>query len=156
MCLSATCSFDSNNNLVEGSCTVNDYTIDNCPSDPNKINPGICGCGVSDVDSDGDGTPDCKSNIEQFTRKDQGFNFVAGDETTCTNSVHSSKWFSSFPINIKCLSGGGCGLSCGIPNGTSCLSANPQHPGMCLSATCSFDSNNNLVEGSCTVNDYTK
>jgi hypothetical protein len=42
--------------------TDNDGTpdcIDNCPTDPNKINPGTCGCGVSDLDTDNDGTPDC-------------------------------------------------------------------------------------------------
>jgi len=33
---------------------------DRCPNDPNKINPGICGCGVPDIDSDGDETPNCK------------------------------------------------------------------------------------------------
>jgi uncharacterized repeat protein (TIGR02543 family) len=32
---------------------------DNCPTDPNKINPGVCGCGVADTDSDGDGVADC-------------------------------------------------------------------------------------------------
>ncbi len=32
---------------------------DNCPDDPNKTEPGACGCGVADTDSDGDGTPDC-------------------------------------------------------------------------------------------------
>ena len=32
---------------------------DNCPNDPEKSTPGVCGCGVSDIDSDGDGTPDC-------------------------------------------------------------------------------------------------
>ena len=32
---------------------------DGCPLDPNKVAPGICGCGVSDVDTDGDGTADC-------------------------------------------------------------------------------------------------
>lgn len=26
---------------------------------PNKIDPGACGCGVPDTDTDGDGTPDC-------------------------------------------------------------------------------------------------
>jgi hypothetical protein len=32
---------------------------DGCPLDPDKTNPGVCGCGVPDTDSDGDGTPDC-------------------------------------------------------------------------------------------------
>lgn len=32
---------------------------DNCPLDPGKINPGVCGCGVADTDTDGDGTADC-------------------------------------------------------------------------------------------------
>ena len=36
---------------------------DQCPEDPNKIIPGICGCGVveseTDIDSDNDNTPDC-------------------------------------------------------------------------------------------------
>ncbi len=32
---------------------------DECPDDPNKTSPGACGCGMADVDSDGDGTPDC-------------------------------------------------------------------------------------------------
>jgi hypothetical protein len=38
-----------------GKCKNNDQ----CPDDPNKIAPGICGCGVADTDSDNDGTPDC-------------------------------------------------------------------------------------------------
>jgi len=32
---------------------------DGCPTDPGKIVPGICGCGTSDRDGDGDGVPDC-------------------------------------------------------------------------------------------------
>ena len=31
---------------------------DNCPNDPDKIEPGQCGCGVPDTDTDGDGTAD--------------------------------------------------------------------------------------------------
>jgi hypothetical protein len=31
-----------------------------CHNDPNKTEPGLCGCGVDDsADSDGDGTADC-------------------------------------------------------------------------------------------------
>ena len=40
-----------------------DYNVldeqDNCPDDPNKTEPGICGCNLEDVDSDADGAPDC-------------------------------------------------------------------------------------------------
>lgn len=32
---------------------------DNCPEDVLKFSPGVCGCGVSDTDSDGDGVQDC-------------------------------------------------------------------------------------------------
>lgn len=30
-----------------------------CPSDALKAEPGLCGCGATDVDSDVDGVPDC-------------------------------------------------------------------------------------------------
>jgi hypothetical protein len=40
--------------------TVNIY--DGCPGDPNKTEAGICGCGVSDTDTDRDGTLDCNDN----------------------------------------------------------------------------------------------
>ena len=33
--------------------------VDLCPDDENKEDPGICGCGIPDVDSDGDGVLDC-------------------------------------------------------------------------------------------------
>jgi len=33
--------------------------FDSCPNDPNKSEPGICGCGVPDTDSDGDGIANC-------------------------------------------------------------------------------------------------
>jgi hypothetical protein len=32
---------------------------DACPYDPDKLEPGICGCGIADTDSDGDGAADC-------------------------------------------------------------------------------------------------
>ena len=35
------------------------HTADKCPKDPLKIKKGKCGCGVSAVDTDGDGYPDC-------------------------------------------------------------------------------------------------
>jgi hypothetical protein len=44
---------------------------DQCPDDPNKTEPGICGCGVADTDTDGDGTPDCNDQcptVKQINR----------------------------------------------------------------------------------------
>lgn len=35
---------------------------DGCPDDPDKTQPGQCGCGVADTDSDGDGRPDCNDS----------------------------------------------------------------------------------------------
>ncbi len=32
---------------------------DCCPNDPMKVDPGMCGCGVVDTDTDGDGVADC-------------------------------------------------------------------------------------------------
>ncbi|MBL7985325.1 MAG: gliding motility-associated C-terminal domain-containing protein, partial [Flavobacteriales bacterium] len=40
---------------ADGACDL----IDGCPTDPNKIDPGVCGCGESDADTDQDGTADC-------------------------------------------------------------------------------------------------
>lgn len=38
---------------------------DNCPDDPNKTEPGICGCGVSDVDADQDGSYECQGDCDE-------------------------------------------------------------------------------------------
>ena len=39
---------------------------DGCMDDPNKTEPGVCGCGVADTDSDGDGTADCNDICPGF------------------------------------------------------------------------------------------
>ncbi|MBN1652354.1 MAG: LamG domain-containing protein [Deltaproteobacteria bacterium] len=42
---------------------------DECPEDPDKTTPGVCGCGVSDTDEDGDGTLDCNDACPQDDNK---------------------------------------------------------------------------------------
>ncbi|MEY2716353.1 MAG: hypothetical protein RIT24_2696, partial [Planctomycetota bacterium] len=44
---------------------------DGCPADPAKIAPGTCGCGVADVDSDGDLVLDCVDNCPSVSNADQ-------------------------------------------------------------------------------------
>ena len=36
--------------------------VDQCPGDPAKFEPGLCGCGLPDVDTDADQRPDCLDN----------------------------------------------------------------------------------------------
>ena len=42
---------------------------DDCPQDPAKTAPGVCGCGVSDLDSDADGMRDCQEECDQDPNK---------------------------------------------------------------------------------------
>jgi hypothetical protein len=42
---------------------------DGCPTDANKTEPGICGCGVADTDSDSDGTADCNDGCPNDANK---------------------------------------------------------------------------------------
>ncbi|MFP8871298.1 MAG: right-handed parallel beta-helix repeat-containing protein, partial [Myxococcota bacterium] len=52
-CIGEVCNSDSDGDGTED-------CVDGCPDDPNKTEPGVCGCGVPDTgDSDGDGIPDC-------------------------------------------------------------------------------------------------
>lgn len=48
---------------------LEDGKVDLCPDDDSKTEPGICGCGVSDADSDGDGTVDCQDSCPADSAK---------------------------------------------------------------------------------------
>jgi uncharacterized membrane protein len=75
--LASTRTFQVSDNAQLDSCNVTDLAArvaadcsgcvrngpcappDHCPDDPAKLEPGLCGCGVTDVDTDSDQTPDC-------------------------------------------------------------------------------------------------
>jgi len=64
--LAAGTSEDCNGNGIPDECDPDSDgdgridACDGCPADPNKVEPGLCGCGLSDTaDADGDGTSDC-------------------------------------------------------------------------------------------------
>ena len=49
---------DEVGNIID-SFSISHPLNDACPNDPVKTIPGVCGCGVPDTDSDGDGMADC-------------------------------------------------------------------------------------------------
>ena len=58
---------------LDGSCVTSSGLpdFDQCPQDGLKIFPGLCGCGNADLDSDGDGTPNCVDNCSADPNKTQ-------------------------------------------------------------------------------------
>lgn len=44
---------------------------DGCPTDPLKVDPGVCGCGTPDGDADADGVIDCLDNCPETANADQ-------------------------------------------------------------------------------------
>ncbi|PLX50112.1 MAG: hypothetical protein C0612_07105 [Desulfobulbaceae bacterium] len=63
--------------------------VDNCPSDPSKTQPGICGCGVSDADSDSDGIPNCNDNCPTVSNANQADSDSDGIGDSCDDSTNS-------------------------------------------------------------------
>jgi hypothetical protein len=53
--------------------------VDGCPNDPNKTAPGVCGCGMPDVDSDGDGVLNCQDTCPNTPAGQQ----VNGEGCSC-------------------------------------------------------------------------
>ncbi|MCP4893634.1 MAG: hypothetical protein GY911_07440, partial [Actinomycetales bacterium] len=74
-CISEVCDTDADGTL---DCD------DNCPEDPNKTEPGDCGCGVEDTDADGDGITDCNDpcpNWPYDCSEDGQTIFVSADQS---------------------------------------------------------------------------
>ncbi len=96
-----------NNDCQSGNCengTCKSADNDQCPDDPNKTEPGVCGCGVADDDSDSDGTLDCNDNCPNDADKTEpgtcGCGISDGDtdsdsiidcEDNCPNDANPSQ-----------------------------------------------------------------
>jgi hypothetical protein len=62
--------FTSSHNYAIGLNVDNfEYILDNCLNDPKKLEPGVCGCGKEDIDSDGDKVLDCKDGCPLDAKK---------------------------------------------------------------------------------------
>lgn len=72
---------------------------EDCPTDPNKVEPGSCGCGVSDVDTDGDSIPDCGDTVlnDGQTMETAKLVTLVNNEAAIDDmivGIEKSKWYS--------------------------------------------------------------
>ncbi len=81
---------------------------DKCPTDPDKTDPGICGCGVPDTDSDGDGVLDCLDNCPDVANTLQTDSDLDGIGDACDPSPGTPGNPAGSPITGAC-GGGVCG-----------------------------------------------
>ena len=96
--------------------TDSDGTCDNedgCPLDPDKIVPGLCGCGVPETDTDGDATPDCLDGCPDDPLKIDPGTCGCGFPDTDTDGDLVADCEDGCPEDPLKTSPGFCG--CGLP-----------------------------------------
>jgi hypothetical protein len=91
-----------------------EWECDQCPNDPNKTEPGICGCGVPDTDSDGDGTLDCVDNCPDDSNKTEPGICGCGVPDTDSDGDGTPDCNDKCPDDPNKTEPGICG--CGIPD----------------------------------------
>lgn len=77
--LAARVGADCSGCLRNGPCPPPDL----CPDDPAKLEPGICGCGVADIDTDTDGAADCVDVCPQDSPNDSDQDGVCNSADAC-------------------------------------------------------------------------
>ncbi|GEM_PF-2337138 len=65
------CPVNSNNDQLDSDEDGTGDVCDQCKNDPDKIIPGVCGCGAPDNDTDSDGVLDCNDNCLNVFNKSQ-------------------------------------------------------------------------------------
>ena len=91
---------------------------DQCPNDPNKMSPGVCGCGTPDVDTDQDGAPDCNDGCPQDPNKTNAGVCGCGVSDTDGDQDGAPDCNDGCPNDPQKTAPGNCG--CGIPEIPAC------------------------------------
>ncbi|MBM3977122.1 MAG: hypothetical protein FJ299_09045 [Planctomycetes bacterium] len=104
----ATLTIDTTDTDGDGTADCND----GCPNDPNKVAPGLCGCGVLDTDGDGDGTPDCVDGCPADPNKTSPGICGCGVADTDTDGDGTPNCVDNCPNDPNKIAPGICG--CGV------------------------------------------
>jgi hypothetical protein len=109
--------------------------VDHCPDDPGKLAPGVCGCGVPDHDSDGDGTLDCADGCPLDPSKRVAGMCGCGHAETDRDGDGAADCVDDCPDDAHKTAPGACGCAASDPPGSqltaadavSCAHANLVH-----------------------------
>ncbi len=123
--------------------------FDLCPFDPNKTEPGDCGCGVPDTDTDSDGVADCADNCPLDPNKTEPGICDCGLADTDSDSDGVPNCDDNCPSDPNKTQPGLCGCgttdtdsdSDGVPNCTDNCPTDPNKilPGICGCGTPDLD-----------------
>lgn len=94
-----TCTDTDGDGFGDPGFALNTCPEDGCPADAAKSDPGVCGCGVADADTDADGVLDCNDNCPDVVNADQTDSNGDGVGDACTPPPAGAP--------------GGCGVGCG-------------------------------------------
>jgi len=114
---------------------------DGCAADPDKVEPGLCGCGISDVDSDSDSTPDCLDGCATDPGKTAPGICGCGVSDVDSDDDGVPDCFDDCPADPDKVERGVCG--CGTPDtdsdsdGTAdCIDGCPADPEKIVAGVC--------------------
>jgi cysteine-rich repeat protein len=146
---------DDGNTASGDGCSSTCQVEDACPSDPDKTTPGICGCGIPDTDSDGDGTPNCNDQCPADSLKVAPGTCGCGVVDTDTDGDGTPDCTDQCPADASKTSPGlcGCGVADtdtdgdGTPNCNDQCPADPAKvtPGVCGCGIADTDSDGDGV-----------
>ena len=149
------CAFVANPDQLNSDDDALGDACETCSFDPNKFEPGLCGCGQSDDDSDDDGTPDCGDPCDEDPNKIGSGQCGCGVPDTDSDGDGRADCIDGCPADLDKVSPGQCG--CGSADtdsdsdGTAdCVDECPvdrfkSSPGECGCGVMDFDSDQDGV-----------
>jgi hypothetical protein len=128
--------------------------VDDCPADPAKTAPGVCGCGVSDIDSDSDGMRDCQEECDLDPAKTAPGECGCGQPDVDSDGDMVLDCRDECPKDMTATVAGACG--CGAPDNLPlCLRHRYSFDGTGTTATDSVGGANGLVMNTTLAGDGT-
>lgn len=91
---------------IDGACV---RAVDQCPHDVDKTEPGSCGCGVADKDTDADGVPDCVDTCPRDVNKQAPGACGCGSADTDADSDGTPDCNDACPTDPDKQAAGQCG-----------------------------------------------